>query len=403
MAKMKKTLAAVLACTMAFSAGMTAFAADTVADKDGTSDVTVDSEAGVKTPIISVSVPASMDTFVNPFGIGEANGISSQITTAEQLIINKSSVAVKVSIKGSVEGATGVSVKPKATDVTIDDAGNDAKELYVEAVALPGTWATTGGSATAIKPEFTIASDVTYAAATGASVASKKAIPAGTTAMEEIMTFALKKAADSVNTDFTTADSVDTTNGVAAWRLMGTVNPAAQWVGTAGSEDVKIHLVYSISGLPDQMYTDLYNNSADYNPSGKVTNMVNTHIEKIQVKNADGDAIHDITFTQTDGAYTAPAGLTLTSLKSNITIESIAGVEIIDGNGTVPANNGMTYIKATKALNVMPTWVTLATAPLKDQSEVKVKITFNITDTKNPVAEGDPSLTEYIIVTLKKA
>lgn len=404
MTTMKKTLAAFMACAMTFSMSMTAFAADEVEDKDGTADVTVDSAAGVKNPVISVSVPTDMDTYLNPLSAGDVTG--SQITTAVQPIINKSEVPVKVTIKGAVEGATGVTVKSKPSEVVTDDLSYTKKDIYVEAVAVNGTWDTTAAGATAIKPAFTMDSNIKYlpdkggacdatVAASPVALKSKAVVPSGTTGTAELITFALDKATMGTPADPFVADGLAASGkGTAAFRFMGTINPNVTWTA---STDVKLHLVYSISGLGQTLYDDVVANSVKYNPTGKITNMVDTHIEKIQIKSGSS-ATSVLNFTKgADGTYAAPTGLTLATTKENITVTAINKMEVV-GGAVVPS--GITYVANTKALNVMATWVT--TGPLKDKDEVEVKITFNIVDSNRPVPEGGTALTDYIIVTMRK-
>lgn len=397
MSKMKKTLAAVLACAMAVSTSMVAFATDY-----GQGDVNVDSPADVKTPVIKVSVPTTMDTYLNTFSAGDDTG--SQILTLKQEIINKSEVAVSVTVKASVEAGTGVEVKDKASAVVTDDLSYKNKDLYVEAVALSGSWADTGATSV-LTPDTKIKYNPDNGGACyvdGANVTPWKAKKAVTETSAEVMTFALAKASMSTPADPFVADTLAANNkGTAAYRFMGSINPNATW---ADDTDVQLHVVYSIAGLGDTLYNNVVTNSVKYNGTGKQTNMVDTHIEKIQIKDSSGNALTSgITFTKNaDGAYVAPTGLTIASTKDTVTVESIKSVEIVDGTGTVPSGNGMSYVKTTKALNVLATWVTVASAPLKDKDEVEVKVTFNITDTNRPVAEGADPLTDYIILTLKK-
>ena len=401
--KLKRIVASCLACAMAFSTASTVFAADTNDLGDGT---LIDQPSTVTTPVIAVALPTTADIAVNVFSAGDST--NSQIYSATQTIVNKSSIPVQVSVKAAIAPKNGVTVNvlEKASLVDNDDTTDKTKNVYVEAVALTGTWTPDAGDATDVTFAATASGNTGYVGytANGAdtvciNVVKGKTASADAAALSDstVLTFALDQATDADNGDPFVADGLAANNkGVAAYRLMGSANTYADW----DPGDFNLKVVYNVTGLPGTMYNALVANSTAYGAS----NMVDTHIEKVGIKNG-ANFVNTVTFTATDGVYAAPA-LTVDAKtgNSNITIDSIKSVELIDAESgvAVPTGNGMTYIKASKALNVMPTWVTLANGPLKNSSSVKVKITFYVTDTKHPVNEGDPSREEYIIVTLAK-
>lgn len=127
----KKIMSAVMAGAMVLSMGMTAFAASTEPNFEGTDPLEIPVISGTQIPTIQLIVPEAVGMIANPYRLEVKNeelqmqaAESSQIISPVQYIQNKSDVAIDV--KASIYGEAAETVKIVAAegDVTKDNKKN---------------------------------------------------------------------------------------------------------------------------------------------------------------------------------------------------------------------------------------------------------------------------------------
>lgn len=339
----KRIVCAMLAAMMVSSIGTTALAAVegniNNSNIGNTGSVSVSTQ--VENPVYKVSVPASLNLYIDPFNLlGGA-----QVTSEDFVMINKSNVALEIGATVTVSGAS-VDFKDKAEEVK--EEGDD-KTAYVE-VEIPGTvnevtaaattyfasdgataiqnvytadnatgfYVTTASGAGAVNEATAAAAMVDTTNAKGAYTTSKKVKV--DTASGTALSFVLDKA-DYVDIytkyndekPYTVAfeNVAENKKGSAVFRFSGKVNSLATW----STDDLTGNIAYTFKGLTDALYAE---------KQGRVTD------------NAHAYVAADIGTTAT--AVASGGAITITVVDDDEQVVSGAAVKITNASGAAVAN-----------------------------------------------------------------
>lgn len=279
--KFKKTLTCVLAAAMLTSMAVPAFAADTVPSKPGSESV--EGSTVVRNPIFEFEVPKTLEIAINPFQKGDDSG--SQIFSVDQQIINKSDVALMVSITPKMKLQNGAKYVETAAAAAPTSPTDTSKKIYME-IATPlaasiiatetgdANKPTVGGTPAtsqddAVPGTVGIAPVVwtdTYEAAAGfktdsGAKAVVKTTPANMTFALQKSVYIAKKQTDDGTTVFSglATDAAATTVLAAegdsplsatVFRFVGSVNTYADWA----KEDVTVSMIVDTRGMNDDGY-----------------------------------------------------------------------------------------------------------------------------------------------------
>ena len=280
----RRVVSAMLAAMMMFTVATPVLAADVVDGQENNTGGDIDVSATVEPPVYKISVPTSLDFYIDPFQQLAAG----QITSDDFVIINKSNVALKVDATITVAGKDStVTLKNAATDVT--ETSTD-KLAYVEAEIPSVITETPAAGAAFVEDDFetaygtmfkgTVGDTTKYYVATSSSAVADEAAAntemvdttnaAGTyttskkaaidTTNGTTLTFALDKAnyIDVYDTYDATAksgvafkDVAANGKGTAVFRFSGKVNTTAAWA----DGDITGNIAYTFTGLTPELYT----------------------------------------------------------------------------------------------------------------------------------------------------
>jgi len=393
MKSVKRKLAAVLACAMAFSTASVVYADGSVAEGNAAgSDVEATVDMKVQGAIYSFQVPTSLSVGLDAFSAADDTG--SQVYSPANVIINKSNVPLVVTVRAAVEPEDGtINVKDSASKVKVSDPNATTKDVYFEVVGMQGSVAMDSRTGAATFTEKADAK-VTYDAQLGAKTNAKATLPAAGTAaapettltnIKRSVAFALDKATYVKDTR-TGADTFSALaandKGTAAFRFMGSLNPNVQWADSS----VKVRVIYDVNGMSSGMYTNLTGATA---ADVQKTNMI-VYSPTVNETNSD------LTFEIDD--KTTPGTSVLTSGKAGTMVFDLGDakdLEIKDIKVSYDAASPVTdQALSTEGTNTDYVWTAgTNTLELKDDGDnvanfkdatgdVTVKITFKSTSQK---------------------
>lgn len=319
---LKKTLAAILATTIAISAMSISAFATTVADKDEakTAGGTINTPTGVATGTISVMVPTARTIYIDTFAIKDTSA-TSQIYTSNMSIVNSSTQAVKVSIKGSV--ATTKTLAATKADVTNQEvSGNKA-------------WVAMVGAKTV-------------------TVASAKVTAATYDKLDQLNEFSAKVQALSGTAAGLSyalppkAGSAATVDNAAAVRLFGVLDAYTDWA----QADLTFTMTYEIAGLAGAVYNAYTNGGTNKGVDSLIkldkSTMTTTGFDAVSISKDDlGTGITDIQLKGAINATLTAAALATATYTVNGESKATAAIGTITTAATAdPAECGVLTISA---------------------------------------------------------
>lgn len=280
----RRVVSAMLATMMLFSNATPVLAAG-VAGNANNNGGNVDVSAAVESPVYKISVPTTLDFYIDPFQQLAAG----QITSDDFVIINKSNVALKVGATVTVEGKDStVTLKNAATDVTetttdklayieaeipsevvetyaagaafvqSDDFATEYATMYKGTVGTDTKYYTTTSSS-AVDDEEGVATEMVETTGASGTYATSKKVAIDTTNGTDL-TFALDKANyidvytnynDTTKAGVAFKDVAADGKGTAVFRFNGKVNTTAAWA----NGDITGRIAYTFTGLTPELYT----------------------------------------------------------------------------------------------------------------------------------------------------
>ncbi len=266
---MKKFIALGLSVLLITSMSVSGFAATTWTP----AGTPIEGESTVKNPVIEYIVPTDVNFSIDPFMV-MPNAKKSQIYSQEYTVDNLGNSAIKVELDAKV--TTGDTYIKSKEAINEDDPDNTDKEAYIELVPSPevnvkdqvkSANLTTPGSYVLVDSAFEDFNDNAFVAPLKGT-SNTIIFGLGASSVKEYDDSGTPKFQFDYLGNTTGVTATEKTTSIASFRLMGKVNPNANWV----ANDIKVTVTFKVTGLTTVMLDGLRDSNnaikAASNPGG---------------------------------------------------------------------------------------------------------------------------------------